>query len=262
MRKPKELDLCINGFKVIRDLGYIKNGTRYAIFECKECGKEFQSQVVLAKTRKSCGCILPYRSTMLPDFINGFRIVKDLGRTLNKDRRIALVECKVCFRIYEAEPYQLKNRESCNCRVAGTKVSKYVHDYPDLLHTLRRMKSRCNNKKNSDYYNYGGRGIMVCDEWINNQDAFVEWSLKNGWEKGLSIDRINNNYGYNPENCKWSTIIEQARNKRNNKFNLEKAENVRLKYKEGISVKELSIIYDTCPTNVRHIIHNRTWKNY
>ncbi len=259
MRTPKELEAIINGFKLIKDLGYIKNGTRYALFECKECKKEFKSQITIAKTRKSCGCILPYQFKKLPEFINGFKIIKDLGRSENKNMRIVLAECKSCKRHYKTEPYQLKNRESCNCKVAGTKVSKYVHEYPDLLHSLRRAKSRCYNINNKDYYNYGARGIEVCKEWLDDQDKFIEWAVSNNWEKNLSLDRIDNNKGYSPENCRWVLLSEQARNKRTNKMTLESAESVRKKYKLGVDVNELSKEYNTCKTNIRSIINNKTW---
>lgn len=78
------------------------------------------------------------------------------------------------------------------------------------------MKNRCYNKKMRMYYNYGGRGITVCDEWRNSYEAFRDWAYANGYNDTLTLDRIDNNSGYSPENCKWSTQKEQNRNKRNN----------------------------------------------
>ena len=79
------------------------------------------------------------------------------------------------------------------------------------------MKSRCTNPKLDFYDRYGGRGIQLCDEW-KTFEIFAEWARKNGYRDGLSIDRINVNGNYEPENCQWSTDIEQARNKRTSHF--------------------------------------------
>lgn len=78
------------------------------------------------------------------------------------------------------------------------------------------MKSRCRNKNNHAYPRYGGRGITVCDEWLNDPQSFIDWALANGYSEKLSIDRINNDKGYSPENCKWSTNVEQSRNRKSN----------------------------------------------
>ena len=77
------------------------------------------------------------------------------------------------------------------------------------------MRNRTRNKSHRQYKDYGGRGIKVCDEW-NSFENFYKWAMENGYKEGLSIDRINNDKDYCPENCKFSTRIEQANNKRNN----------------------------------------------
>ena len=76
------------------------------------------------------------------------------------------------------------------------------------------MKSRCYNPNVHDYENYGARGITVCDEWKNNPNAFIFWGLCNGWKDGLQIDRIDNNKGYSPDNCRFVAIQENLKNKR------------------------------------------------
>lgn len=79
------------------------------------------------------------------------------------------------------------------------------------------MKTRCLNKNNVKYKNYGGRGITICEEWFDFK-KFYDWAMSNGYKQGLSIERINVNGNYCPENCTWITMIEQASNKTTNTY--------------------------------------------
>lgn len=90
--------------------------------------------------------------------------------------------------------------------------------YQDYTHyrRWRSMLNRCYNPNHTYYYNYGGRGITVCDEWKNDYEKFCEWANQSGYEKSLSLDRIDNNKGYSPENCRWATRKQQGRNQRTN----------------------------------------------
>jgi len=76
------------------------------------------------------------------------------------------------------------------------------------------MKQRCFNPNNKSYIRYGGRGIVTCEQWRDNPQLFYEWALSNGYTHGLSIDRIDNNGNYEPNNCRWVDKYTQGNNKR------------------------------------------------
>lgn len=82
-----------------------------------------------------------------------------------------------------------------------------------LRRIFHHMKGRCYCKTDHKYKNYGARGIKVCDEWLNNFGTFYEWAINNGYRKGLSIDRVNNDGDYEPNNCRWATPEQQANNR-------------------------------------------------
>jgi len=86
-----------------------------------------------------------------------------------------------------------------------------------IYKTWHSMNRRCSNPKDSNYVNYGGRGITVCEEW-KEVIPFYNWAINNGYSKKLTIDRIDNDKGYYPENCRWVSMYVQSRNKRSNNF--------------------------------------------
>lgn len=85
-----------------------------------------------------------------------------------------------------------------------------------LYNIYYRMKDRCYNPHSKSYKNYGGRGISICKEWLTDFSAFKTWALSHGYREDLTIERVDVNGNYTPDNCIWATLKVQGNNKRNN----------------------------------------------
>lgn len=143
----------------------------------------------------------------------------------SKDRKNVFWKC-LCscgnFKVIMGSSLRRGATKSCGCFhiECASKVNyKHGHATSRTNQTWCSMKQRCLNKNNPEYRNYGGRGVTVCKRWMKFENFLSDMGER---PAGKSIDRINNNLGYSPKNCKWSTSLEQARNKRSNtivKFN-------------------------------------------
>ena len=110
--------------------------------------------------------------------------------------------------------------QSCGCySTENTRLRTLTHGKTRtrLYRIWAGMKQRCTNPKEDRYHRYGGRGITICDDWLDFQN-FHNWAMTNGYRDDLTIDRINNDGNYEPSNCRWTTIKEQSNNKSTNVF--------------------------------------------
>ena len=142
------------------------------------------------------------------------RLIKMLDRRFPTEKskqktRFGLYECSFCGGLSEkiVENVRKGNTSHCGCRIDyhGGSKTKLYYVYVSMI-------NRCYLPKVPHYDRYGGRGITVCEEWRLKFSNFKEWALNNGYKECLSIDRINNDKGYSPDNCRWTDFVTQATN--------------------------------------------------
>ena len=126
-----------------------------------------------------------------------------------------------------------------------------------LYNSWCNMKARCLNKNNPKYPRYGGRGINICDEWLGIK-GFNDWANNNGWEQGLSIDRIDNDEGYYPDNCQWISQSSNSRKKSTTKLSLDDAKSIRIAFDKGVRVGDIANKYNVVSGTIWFIVKNFT----
>lgn len=200
---------------------------RSVVWRCVcDCGNEVEvgSNTLVTGNTRSCGCI---RNGHIGGGIGGGKPRDITGQRFGRlvavkrvgadgDRQsLWLMKCDCgCECVKSLHHLTSGMVTSCGCR-----FKPYNHAHERLYHVYHGMKSRCYNKRNEAYKWYGGKGVKVCQEWLDDYNVFETWAFANGYDetapRGVcTLDRIDPYGNYEPANCRWISIAEQQRNKR------------------------------------------------
>ena len=174
-------------------------------------------------------------------------------RAENAPKGISRWECKCdCGKVVIVRGNNLRSGavKSCGCLIKDKNANRATHNMSQtrLYRTWAGIKARCYYTSQPAYKSYGARGIKMCDEWLHSFDAFAKWALSNGYQDDLTIERIDNDKGYNPDNCKWIGLGEQANNRHSN---------IKITYKgDTRNLSEWCKIYG----KDYYLVHNRMYK--
>ena len=152
------------------------------------------------------------------------KLIKDLGMIYPTSKsktqsRYGIYECSKCGNHEKKSTYNVKKRgtslcNECSNKSRGDKNRKHGYRSERVYSVYTNMKSRCYNENSKSFKDYGAKGVVVCDEWVDNPQEFIEWAISNGYNNTLTIDRINPYGNYEPSNCRFVGKTVQSQNTR------------------------------------------------
>lgn len=141
--------------------------------------------------------------------VHGCRKLIDTFYDKASKRKMAITKCIYCKTVKNMRLSDFVNNIAVSCQCRNIKHSM---NRTKIYSIYANIKYRCYNSNCHEYHNYGGKGVLVCDEWLgdNGFSNFYKWALENGYKEGLTIDRIDSNGNYEPANCQWITRSENT----------------------------------------------------
>lgn len=251
-------------FGLLTVLSISGNSEKGVRWDCVcQCSK--QTLVPTARLKsgktKSCGCL---------KVKGGHRFVDLVGKKFNMLTVISLHSCNKgsiwncicdCGKPNIVRAYNLKNGavKSCGClQETNPNATTHGMKHTRLYETWDNMKGRCYRPSMGCYKNYGGRGIKVCDEWLQDFIHFYEWAMANGYTDAMTIERKDNNKDYCPDNCTFIPQPEQSRNRRN-ALGVEKVSLIKIKLRAGISCQYLAKEFKCDPSTISNIKRGKAY---
>lgn len=228
----KTVDLTGKRFGRLTVIERIESKRNYAMWKCLcDCGNYTDSRtgVLLKGIKLSCGC-LQKEIASKNQFIDisgekfgKLTVIEPIGKSKYNE---IIWKCRCdCGNEVTATGINLRRGhvKSCGCLRGSGEVSGSRNNlggkYTGITKKNKRlyriwigMKSRCYNPNSGSYKYYGAKGVTVCEEWLHDFQAFYDWAMANGYRDDLTLDRKDNSKCYSPDNCKWSTMKEQAQN--------------------------------------------------
>jgi len=263
-----KIDDIINNWKIISILG--RNKYNAQLYEC-ECICENKTirqitEYTLKKGRsKSCGCLqINKNSTRLLNQIFENLLVISLNGKDNNNRLVWDCVC-ICGNTCKATTADLISGHVKSCGHLKYEPKTLTHGMSKSpeYYCFYKMKQRCSDPNHHQFINYGARGISVCERWLDEENGFINFIQDMGLrpKPNYSIERLDNNKGYEPSNCKWATSKEQNRNNRNVIISsMDEANEIRRLYSTGnYTYSDLADIFECSPDNIGMIVRKQSW---
>lgn len=280
-RAEKGVKIELHNFFVVENLGMqyptekSKRKKRYVVVQCKLCGLEYTGEYQLFSSRhKVCKCeskkgknaAKNKKSFKVNDIVHNLRIIEDLGtkkptETSKYKIRFVRVECVKCgLHIEGRYPKFREGLKICPCSSRKGEIKFTCKNRRRIMKIWHGMKHRCYSPESDCFDRYGGIGVGICDQWIDDFESFYNWSLTHGYDPLLSIDRIDSAKSYSPDNCRWADAKTQNRNRKNT-LDIKDVKEIKRMLLDGDSCRTIADKFNTPIKRIFYIRSGHTWKD-